>query len=337
MLAAGSRRRVGPQGVMVGGLGVLRRLGAVGRGAGSGVLIAGRAVMGVGAAAREPGTLSMMRHLYTDQRSRDRAIGAWAAVSGLALALGPVIGGLSSALELAGDLLVQPRLRAGRLVLAAVIVPESADPGSRPGGHGRISARRGVSGCVVFAIIAVNGRIRRTRVIALFASAPRAVAFLVRGPRGPSDHRPPYLDRPLHDCDSWPSVPISGSSRSSSSPRCICGGRRAERVPHRPGVPADDRADDRRVAADRPLAGHHRPALGHLRRLRAVRGRPVAVGCEPQPAPATTCRCWFLSRSPGSGSALRSCRSRPRRCRRCRRSGPAWRPRPPTPAARLAR
>ena len=54
------------------------------------VLIAGRAVMGVGAAASEPGTLSMLRHMYTDERTRDRAVGLWTAVCGLALAMGPV-------------------------------------------------------------------------------------------------------------------------------------------------------------------------------------------------------------------------------------------------------
>jgi len=56
------------------------------------VLVVGRIIMGIGAAGSEPATLSMIRHIYPDAAKRARAMGAWVAVSGLALAMGPVIG-----------------------------------------------------------------------------------------------------------------------------------------------------------------------------------------------------------------------------------------------------
>jgi EmrB/QacA subfamily drug resistance transporter len=95
----------------------------------TGVLIAGRAIMGVGAAASEPGTLSMLRHLYGDERTRTRALGVWTAVSGLALAAGPVVGGaLVGVWSWRAIFWFNLVFGLAALAAGAMVLPESADP-----------------------------------------------------------------------------------------------------------------------------------------------------------------------------------------------------------------
>jgi EmrB/QacA subfamily drug resistance transporter len=65
--------------------------------AGSGeVLIAARAVQGLGAALVMPATLAIISHTFTNPRERTAAIAIWSAIGALGLALGPVIGDVIS-------------------------------------------------------------------------------------------------------------------------------------------------------------------------------------------------------------------------------------------------
>ena len=92
----------------------------------------GRAVMGLGAAASEPGTLSMVRHLFPDRRDRAQALGVWAAISGLALAAGPIIGGALIGLWTWRGIFWF-NLAFGLVALAGglAVLPESSDPVGR--------------------------------------------------------------------------------------------------------------------------------------------------------------------------------------------------------------
>ncbi|MEW2294551.1 MFS transporter [Streptomyces sp. NPDC006743] len=97
-----------------------------------GVLVAGRVLQGAGAAAFMPGTLSIIRQIYTDERERAVAIGIWAGVSGLGLGVGPIVGGpVVDHLGWAWVFWLNVPVALIGLVGGLLLVPESADRAGR--------------------------------------------------------------------------------------------------------------------------------------------------------------------------------------------------------------
>src|ERR1700746_1366635 len=95
VLAAGSLGdRFGRKGMLLAGLAVFG-LASIGGGLTSspGQLIVARCVMGLGAAMVFPATLSLISNVFTERGERARAIGLWGAITGAAIALGPIFGG----------------------------------------------------------------------------------------------------------------------------------------------------------------------------------------------------------------------------------------------------
>ena len=97
-----------------------------------GVLIAARAVAGLGAALLMPSSLAILRVMWPDSAERGRALGIWAACNGVAMAIGPTLGGiLLHGFGWPSIFFVVVPIGLAALVLAGLVIPESADPQGR--------------------------------------------------------------------------------------------------------------------------------------------------------------------------------------------------------------
>jgi MFS family permease len=96
------------------------------------VLIGARAALGVGAAMIFPATLSIVTAMFPPAQ-RGRAIGAWAAMAGLGIVLGPVVGGwLLDRFWWGSVFLINVPVVAVVLLAGWLLIPESKDPAATP-------------------------------------------------------------------------------------------------------------------------------------------------------------------------------------------------------------
>lgn len=118
------------------------------------VLIAARASMGIGASLLVPSTLSIITEMFRNPVSRQRAIGVWAGTSGLAVSVGPIVGGVLLAHFWWGSVfLINVPIVALALLCAVVLVPESKNPAAlRPDLMGSLLSIAGL-GLVLWSII----------------------------------------------------------------------------------------------------------------------------------------------------------------------------------------
>ena len=130
LLIAGSlgdrfgRKKALAFGLVVFGIGSLFAAGSPG----TTQLIASRALMGVGAAAIMPTTLSILTNIFPEDE-RPKAIAIWAAVAGMGIAIGPTTGGwLIEHFAWSSILLVNIPVVIVGLVAGAFLIPESRDP-----------------------------------------------------------------------------------------------------------------------------------------------------------------------------------------------------------------
>src|SRR5437763_10005260 len=195
------RRRVFQAGLAAFGLGSL----LCGLAPGIGWLIAARVLQGAGGTMLNPVAMSIVATTFPERAERARAIGVFGSVSGLSLALGPILGGaLVDGLGWRAIFWVNVPIVAAAIVCTALFVPESRAARARrfdPVGQVLVFL---VLGSIIYAIIG-SGRLGWTSpvILGLLAVAALGTARILRSEPRRAD--------PLLELRLFRSVPFSAA------------------------------------------------------------------------------------------------------------------------------
>jgi EmrB/QacA subfamily drug resistance transporter len=206
MLSGSTADRLGRRRIFVTGLAVFS-LGSLlcSLAPGVGLLVAFRVVQAVGGSMLNPVAMSIVTNTFTDPRERAQAVGVWAAVFGISMALGPIVGGsLVSAVGWQAIFLINIPVGIAAMALTLRFVPESRAPRARrfdPVGQGLVIV---LLASLTFGIIEAPARGWTSPVIvgAFVAAAVSLVGLLLYEPR----RREPLLDLRF-----FRSIPLSGA------------------------------------------------------------------------------------------------------------------------------
>jgi EmrB/QacA subfamily drug resistance transporter len=195
LLVSGSLSdRVGRKGMLLAGLAVLGVASiAGGLTATPGQLIVARCFMGLGAAMVFPATLSLISNIFTGRAERAQAIGLWGATAGVAVALGPIVGGwLLQGFSWSSIFFAMAPVAALGAAMVAYSVPTSRDPHAPKTDRGGFALSTAAIALLIFTIIeAPEYGWGSARSVAGFAVSAVLLAAFIAWERGMSE---PMLD-----------------------------------------------------------------------------------------------------------------------------------------------
>jgi EmrB/QacA subfamily drug resistance transporter len=142
------------------------------------VLVAARALQGIGGALLTPGSLAIISSSFV-AADRARAVGAWSGLGGVAAAIGPFAGGYLVALNWRAVFLVNLPVAVFVVVVSLRHVPESSDTESPPGLDvtGSVLTAAGLAG-VTYALTSLGGGSGASSIVVVVTSAGGIAALL---------------------------------------------------------------------------------------------------------------------------------------------------------------